>query len=128
MSYTLEELNITEEQLMGMTLMEIMKLPKIKRRLPVFKIGETLYYYSDMMYFTYCEYHLITIKSKDIVLTTRDNGCKLPDDYLINGEYTSESLYNVVFNTRLDRLYLAILMGEHAEAKSFSKPATKPAC
>ena len=104
MRYTLEGLNITEEQLMEKTLVEIMDfVPEAgySNGIAGFEIKDLITYISQPLCYgtVYLDYHYLHIKGKDIALSTDDD-----NSYEINYKYVDEKIYNSVFITPLKTL------------------------
>ncbi len=102
--YTLEDLKITEEQLMDMSLNEIMNfISKFEHKgnTAGFEIKDLITYFSQPLCYgtVYNEYHYLYIKGKNIALSTDDDG-----SYEINYKYVSKKLYDSVFITPLKPL------------------------
>ena len=111
MKLTLEELGLTEEGLMAMSLNEIFaKIPKYDDN--HFAIGDILSYGADTFSVGHIcdEYNFIHVKGIDFILRTEsdagyNNGSRyVRNDYLINDEYVGRDKYYSIFEKSLNEL------------------------
>lgn len=110
MELTVEDLKLTEEELMSMSINEItdILLKDNPDESPGFIIDNILTWFSDPFSCGsyYADYHRIVIKDQDFTLRTEDNsGCRHDsDDYFINDKYVSSATYKDFFKKPLKEL------------------------